>query len=348
MGESRFQFGLFGYSKKDVDLQFDSMREEFFKEKENLISEKEELQKTIRELRRKEAELEKRNEEFNEVERSVSSIMSVTQRASDKLYEDATLQRQKIADIASNTAQEIAKLRQDIINVRQNMNGVLGELQNRLDIIDKTLTGTVSNLISVKNEVLNNSVSSAADIQNEVDQLLKLASKDIDILPVSKYKVPDLGQYSSSLITSSAAKVMNSRMNAYNGVASDATADDMINEIDSIAKAVENTDPTPLINSTPTRFESISSDKDEDEDETKAEVIEMPESTQYEDEPDPVTVPEERHEPQVVTASTSTLSDPDWFVNSPLTSSKSKKVSVTPVLGAAKIKVKPVAHKSKR
>lgn len=337
MGESRFQFGLFGYSKKDVDLQFDNMREEFFKEKENLISEKEELMKTIRDLRIKEAELEKRNDEFNEVERSVSSIMSVTQRASDKMYEDASLQRQKIADIASDTAQEIARLRQDILNVRQNMNGVLGELQNRLDIIDKTLTGTVSSLVSVKNEVLNNTVSSAADIQNEVDQLLKLASKDIDILPVSKYKVPDLGQYSSSLITSSAAKVMNSRMNAYNGIASDATADDMIDEIDSIARAVENTDPTPPapvrdidLESKPTVFEAVPAADTQEKEKDEEEITDTEETTEETTE----------NAPEVVPASSSALSDPDWFVNSPLTAQKPKKVAVTP-RRSVRVKVTP-------
>ncbi|MBQ6569161.1 MAG: hypothetical protein IJL87_02785 [Clostridia bacterium] len=230
-----FQFGLFGYSKKDVELKFDMLREQFSREREALIEEKRSLEKDVAELREKESEFMEKNERFEEVERSVSSIMSVTQRASEKVFDEAQSQREVVAGVVSDAADQIVSLRNDIVSVRENMNKALGELQDRLDTIDKTLVSSVTRLVSVKHDVLK-SGSSAADIHNEVERLLELASRNMDITTsTGQYRVPTLGQFGASLVSESAAKVVNSRKNAYYGVADDDTA----GELGSLVKEVD-------------------------------------------------------------------------------------------------------------
>lgn len=327
MANDRFQFGLFGYNKKDVDVRFDAMREEFDREKAQMAAEQESLNAKIRELKLNSEELNKRNEEFEEVEKSVFSIMNVTQRAGERIQEETKLQRDRIVEVATNSAQEIANVRQEIMSVRENMNDVLSKLQNRLDTINDSLTGTVNALVSVKHDILSDKISSAADIQNEVDQLLRLAESGGVSRRNPVYKVPQMGDFSKTLISNSAQKVMNSRQKAYEGIASDQTADGSVQlseiekEMQAIANAVENTDSSSMPDIKLLQYDKSLTDGDQ-------KVYLDPEST-------------DAGEP-VIPASIA-LSDPGWFTSSvkPAVQKSGAKVKV-------KVKVRPIPSRGRR
>jgi hypothetical protein len=302
----RFQFGIFGYSKRDVDLRFDALQEDFSREKEAMLAERSSLQATIRELKRKESELAHKENEL----RNAESYAFNPQQSSEALESG----RDRFNDISRKASKEIAGFRQDILNVRQNLNGLLSELQNRLDMVNSSLVGTINDMVMVKNEVTQEKLSSAADIQSEVDQLLRLAARDIITSPVSYY-VPDSNS-GSTLITSSAAKVMSSRINAYRGIAGDATSDGgVMDELRILTDVMENTDPTPapilplpVIKSKaepPQSFEEPAVPASGITDAVGIHEIELAPALDFEDEP--------------VTGFSDSSLDPDWFANSPLT-----------------------------
>ncbi|MDR1564021.1 MAG: DivIVA domain-containing protein [Oscillospiraceae bacterium] len=300
----RFQFGIFGYSKRDVDLRFDALQEDFSREKEAMLAERSSLQATIRELKRKEAELAHKENEL----RNAEGYAFDPKHSSEALESG----RDRFSDISRKASKEIAGFRQDILNVRQNLNGLLSELQNRLDMVNSSLVGTINDMVMVKNEVTQEKPSSAADIQSEVDQLLRLAARDIITSPVSYY-VPDSNS-GSTLITSSAAKVMSSRINAYRGIAGDATSDgEVMDELRILTDVMENTSPTippspPVIESKielPQRFEEPAVPASSIIDNNNIPEIELAPAPDFEQEP--------------ITGFSENTSDPDWFANSPLT-----------------------------
>jgi len=347
---SSFQFGLFGYSKKDVELKFDLLREQYESERDVLLNEKFELEKNVEELRKKEIEFNEKNSRFEEVERSVSSIMGVTQRASERVFEEANSQKHQVAEIVSETADQIAGLRQEISDVRNNMNRVIDELQERLNTVDKALVSSVSRLVSVKNDVLNKS-SSPLDIKLEVERLLNIAGRDIDITPGFSGSTPSVGQTGANMISESAAKVMNSRHNAYYGLASDRTEDNISELVEQVnyqlAEATADDDMLEksqgFLNSSEA-FESVENDSEENEanDVDSADISVAAEMESNNDYGLLDIEPAESVPISVV------FSDPDWFTSSPLISNEKKpkfdsvktKARVKAVAGDKKVKVK--------
>lgn len=244
--DSIFQRGFLGYRKKDVDEKFDSIKKDFLAEKEKLEQEKEQLVEEIAELTQKQNELKviqeqieqsyseleqknellsetnsrlsERDECYEEVAKSVTSIMSLTQRTSEKMYEDAIEKKNLVASIAFETAGKVVGIRQEVVDIRKSLDKQYNELQMRLDSVDAIITSAVSNLVTIKNEILDASIGTPGNVQEEIDQLLQYAQNSIGVDPSSRYRIPEIGRYSTTLITDSAAKVMDSRNATYNNV----------------------------------------------------------------------------------------------------------------------------------
>ncbi len=166
------------------------------------------LQATCDQLRVRDREYAMREREFAELQSSVSSIMSVTKRATDRLFQRAVDNQENVTMIAGDAAKEVANIRASMSAVRIELNNAMDDLQDRLDRIDATLTGAVHKLVAVKHDNGLQPGAGATDINAEVERLLSMRAGEVDYAGGKGYSVPVLGPYSAKFLadTSKAVK----------------------------------------------------------------------------------------------------------------------------------------------
>ncbi len=170
-------------------------------------SEKGELQLRLDSVQEHNRELAMRERQFDEIEKSVSSIMSVTKRATDRLFQKSVENQENVIRIAGDAAQETALIRADMASARDDMNVAFDELQDRIDKIDATLTGAVHKLVAIKHDSGLKPKNINATIESEVERLLSLRAGEVDYSDGKGYTVPVLGPYSAKFISDAAKKV---------------------------------------------------------------------------------------------------------------------------------------------
>ncbi len=166
------------------------------------------LQATCDQLRVRDREYAMREREFSELQNSVSSIMSVTKRATDRLFQRAVDNQEQVTTIAGDAAKEVANIRASMSAVRIELNNAMDDLQDRLDRIDATLTGAVHKLVAVKHDNGLQPGAGTTDINAEVERLLSMRAGEVDYAGGKGYSVPVLGPYSAKFLadTSKAVK----------------------------------------------------------------------------------------------------------------------------------------------
>lgn len=170
-------------------------------------SEKNELQLRLDTVQERNRELTLRERQFDEIEKSVSSIMSVTKRATDRLFQKSVENQENVIRIAGDAAQEAALIRADLTSARDDMNVAFDELQDRIDKIDASLTGAVHKLVAIKHDSGLKPKNADATIEGEVERLLSLRAGEVDYSDGKGYAVPVLGPYSAKFISDAARKV---------------------------------------------------------------------------------------------------------------------------------------------
>lgn len=171
-------------------------------------SERNTLQATCDQLRVRDREYALREREFSELQNSVSSIMSVTKRATDRLFQRAVDNQEQVVKISGDAAKEVANIRADMSAVRIELNNAMDALQDRLDRMDATLTGAVHKLVAVKHDNGLQPGAGSTDINAEVERLLSMRAGEVDYAGGKGYSVPVLGPFSSKFL-SDTAKVVN-------------------------------------------------------------------------------------------------------------------------------------------
>lgn len=171
-------------------------------------AERNSLQNTCDQLRVRDREYAMREREFTELQNSVSSIMSVTKRATDRLFQRAVDNQEQVTMIAGDAAKEVANIRASMSAVRIELNNAMDDLQDRLDRIDATLTGAVHKLVAVKHDNGLQPGAGSTDINAEVERLLSMRAGEVDYAGGKGYSVPVLGPYSAKFLadTSKAVK----------------------------------------------------------------------------------------------------------------------------------------------
>lgn len=170
-------------------------------------SEKNELQLRLDTVQARNRELTMRERQFDEIEKSVSSIMSVTKRATDRLFQKSVENQENVIRIAGDAAQEAALIRADLTSARDDMNVAFDELQDRIDKIDASLTGAVHKLVAIKHDSGLKPRHGESTIESEVERLLSLRAGEVDYSDGKGYAVPVLGPYSAKFISDAAKKV---------------------------------------------------------------------------------------------------------------------------------------------
>lgn len=170
-------------------------------------SEKNELQLRLDSVQERNRELTLRERQFDEIEKSVSSIMSVTKRATDRLFQKSVENQENVIRIAGDAAQEAALIRADLTSARDDMNVAFDELQDKIDKIDASLTGAVHKLVAIKHDSGLKPKNADATIEGEVERLLSLRAGEVDYSDGKGYAVPVLGPYSAKFISDAAKKV---------------------------------------------------------------------------------------------------------------------------------------------
>ena len=170
-------------------------------------SEKNQLQLRLDTVQERNRELTLRERQFDEIEKSVSSIMSVTKRATDRLFQKSVENQENVIRIAGDAAQEAAMIRADLTAARDDMNLAFDEFQDRIDKIDASLTGAVHKLVAIKHDSGLKPKNADATIESEVERLLSLRAGEIDYSDGRGYAVPVLGPYSAKFIADAAKKV---------------------------------------------------------------------------------------------------------------------------------------------
>ena len=170
-------------------------------------SEKNQLQLRLDTVQERNRELTLRERQFDEIEKSVSSIMSVTKRATDRLFQKSVENQENVIRIAGDAAQEAAMIRADLTAARDDMNLAFDEFQDRIDKIDASLTGAVHKLVAIKHDSGLKPKHTEATIESEVERLLSLRAGEIDYSDGKGYAVPVLGPYSARFIADAAKKV---------------------------------------------------------------------------------------------------------------------------------------------
>ena len=170
-------------------------------------SEKNQLQLRLETVQERNRELTLRERQFDEIEKSVSSIMSVTKRATDRLFQKSVENQENVIRIAGDAAQEAAIIRADLTAARDDMNLAFDELQDRIDKIDASLTGAVHKLVAIKHDSGLKPKNSDATLESEVERLLSMRAGEVDYSDGKGYAVPVLGPYSAKFISDTAKKV---------------------------------------------------------------------------------------------------------------------------------------------
>ena len=170
-------------------------------------SEKNQLQLRLDTVQERNRELTLRERQFDEIEKSVSSIMSVTKRATDRLFQKSVENQENVIRIAGDAAQEAAMIRADLTAARDDMNLAFDEFQDRIDKIDASLTGAVHKLVAIKHDSGLKPKHADATIESEVERLLSMRAGEIDYSDGKGYAVPVLGPYSTKFIADAAKKV---------------------------------------------------------------------------------------------------------------------------------------------
>lgn len=168
---------------------------------ESHIAEKNAVIETCDRLRLRDKEYSLREREFDELQRSVTSIMSVTKRATDRLFQRAVDNQEHVVEIAGEAASEIAGIRTNVAGVRNELNAVLDELQDKIDRIDESLTNAVHKLVSIKHDNGLNANISVTDVNAEVERLLSMRAGEVDYAGGAGYAVPVLGPYSTKFLS---------------------------------------------------------------------------------------------------------------------------------------------------
>lgn len=170
-------------------------------------SERNELQLRLNTVQERNRELTLRERQFDEIEKSVSSIMSVTKRATDRLFQKSVENQENVIRIAGDAAQEAALIRADLTAARDDMNLAFDEFQDRIDKIDASLTGAVHKLVAIKHDSGLKPKNADATIESEVERLLSMRAGEVDYSDGKGYAVPVLGPYSAKFISDAAKKV---------------------------------------------------------------------------------------------------------------------------------------------
>ncbi len=170
-------------------------------------SEKNQLQLRLDTMQERNRELTLRERQFDEIEKSVSSIMSVTKRATDRLFQKSVENQENVIRIAGDAAQEAAMIRADLTAARDDMNLAFDEFQDKIDKIDASLTGAVHKLVAIKHDSGLKPKNAEATIESEVERLLSMRAGEIDYSDGKGYAVPVLGPYSAKFIADTAKKV---------------------------------------------------------------------------------------------------------------------------------------------
>lgn len=171
------------------------------------VSERNELQLRLNTVQERNHELTLRERQFDEIEKSVSSIMSVTKRATDRLFQKSVENQENVIRIAGDAAQEAALIRADLTAARDDMNLAFDEFQDRIDKIDASLTGAVHKLVAIKHDSGLKPKNAEATIESEVERLLSMRAGEVDYSDGKGYAVPVLGPYSAKFISDAAKKV---------------------------------------------------------------------------------------------------------------------------------------------
>lgn len=170
-------------------------------------AEKNAMQQTVDQLRVRDREYAMREREFTELQSSVSSIMSVTKRATDRLFQRAVDNQENVTRIAGEAAKEVATIRADMASVRTELNKVLDDLQDRIDRMDATLTGAVHKLVAIKHDNGLQPGSGSSDINAEVERLLSMRAGEVDYAGGKGYAVPVLGPFSAKFLADTSKAV---------------------------------------------------------------------------------------------------------------------------------------------
>lgn len=168
------------------------------------------LQLRCEQLRERDRDFSMREREFAELQGSVSSIMSVTKRAADRLFQKAVDNQEQVTQIAGDAAREVAAIRADMNRVREQLNEALDMVQDRIDRVDASLTGAVHKLVAIKHDDGLQMGDQRPSILDEVEHLLNLRAGETD----GAYSVPALGPYGAKLVADTAQRVNDGRITA--------------------------------------------------------------------------------------------------------------------------------------
>ncbi len=168
------------------------------------------LQLPCEQLRERDRDFSMREREFAELQGSVSSIMSVTKRAADRLFQKAVENQEQVTQIAGDAAREVAAIRADMNRVREQLNEALDMVQDRIDRVDASLTGAVHKLVAIKHDDGLQMGDQRPSILDEVEHLLNLRAGETD----GAYSVPALGPYGAKLVADTAQRVNDGRITA--------------------------------------------------------------------------------------------------------------------------------------
>lgn len=172
------------------------------------------LQLRFDQLRIRDRDFALREREFSELQNSVSSIMSVTKRATDRLFQKAVDNQERITQIAGDAAREVAGIRADMAEVRAMLNKTLDELQDRIDRVDASLTGAVHKLVAIKHDDGLQIGENRPDVLSEVERLLSMRAGEVDFAGGKGYTVPVLGPYGAKFMADTAQRVSDGRIAA--------------------------------------------------------------------------------------------------------------------------------------
>lgn len=175
-------------------------------------AEKNAMQIRFDQLRERDRDFALREREFAELQSSVSSIMSVTKRATDRLFQKVVENQERVTQIAGDAAREVATIRADMANVREQLNQALDEVQDRIDRVDATLTGAVHKLVAIKHDDGLQTGDNQPGILNEVERLLSMRAGEVDNSDGKNYAVPVLGPYSAKFLADTAQRVNDGRI----------------------------------------------------------------------------------------------------------------------------------------